>query len=93
LDIPHNVSPFLTVYFLGYDGLTRISLTGVASLSGVSSGSAGSGSAMLCGRGSEVLQPVMSTVLIVSSPKSMKKGTIIPDLGVVELFIIIFIPW
>lgn len=90
----HKVSPFLTVYCLGCEAFSRISFVGAVTVSAITMVPfVGSGSAMLTGAGLVVLQPVIDKVVTASSPKSVKKGTIMADLGVVELFIFVFSPW
>jgi hypothetical protein len=46
---------------------------------------------MAAGRGSDELQLVLRPMIMVSSPESRKKGTILRNFGVLEIFIFIFI--
>ena len=68
--------------------LTRMFFSAAGAASVVVTGSGSASSAAATGRGSDELQPET----IPSSPESRKKGTIMRDLGVFELFIFIFIP-
>jgi hypothetical protein len=49
------------------------------------------GSSMAAGRGSDELQLYVRPMVMVSSPESRKKGTILRNFGVLEIFIFIFI--